>query len=180
MKNPWHDVNIDLNKKDKTFTGVIEIPKGSSNKYELDKESGLMRLDRVLSTSTHYPANYGFIPMTYCDDKDPLDILVLSQEPILPRTLVTVRPIGMLKMLDNNEQDDKIICVHAMDPDFNSYKKIKDLPPHKIKKLKSFFENYKLLEEKEVVVDKFFDEKKAWETVLKSVEMYKKHFKGKF
>ena len=176
--NPWHDVDINLDKKKRTLTGIVEISKGSKNKYELDKESGLLKLDRILSSSVHYPANYGFIPQTYCDDKDPLDILILAQEPILSMALVTIKPIGMLKMMDNNEEDDKIIAVHAHDPEYNSYSDISKLPKHKLTELKQFFEDYKRLEKKKVNINKFFGHEEAWDTVLRSIELYNKSFRG--
>ena len=152
--NIWHDINPDrINPTE--FMAVIEISKGSKKKYELDKESGLIVLDRILYTSTHYPANYGFIPRTYGDDKDPLDVLVLCSEPLEPLTLVKCYPIGVMKMLDNGMGDEKIIAIPANDPTYNSYTDIAELPQHIFEEIKHFFNVYKDLEGKETQVDEF-------------------------
>ncbi len=143
--NIWHNISIDRIKPEK-FTAVIEISKGGKNKYELDKETGLLRLDRVLHTSTHYPANYGLIPRTYADDKDPLDVLVLCQESIIPLTLVECKPIGVLEMTDGEAYDEKIIAVPVGDPSYNCYDSIFQLPKHIFDEVSNFFEVYKLLE----------------------------------
>ena len=131
--NIWHDINP-KRVTPEVFTAVVEIPKGGKNKYELDKETGLLRLDRVLYTATHYPANYGFIPRTYAEDHDPLDVLVLCQEEIVPLTLVECFPIGVLNMIDNDEQDEKIIAIPVKEPTLSGYKDISDLPAHLFKK----------------------------------------------
>ena len=175
----WHEINHELDEKTKTFLGIIEIPKGSSLKYELNKKYGLMKLDRMLSMPVEYPENYGFIPQTYCDDKDPLDILVLSEKSIASSTLVTVRPIGVMKMIDGGEHDDKLICVHANDPIYENCHDIKDLPKHLKERLRRFFECYKQFEEKEVVINKFYGQKEAWKILKNSIALYEKSFKGK-
>lgn len=141
--------------------GIIEIPKGVRAKYELDKESGLLRLDRVLYSSVYYPANYGFIPQTYGEDKDPLDILILSQAEVVPMCIVPARIIGVMRMLDSGEADDKIIAVAQGDPSVSHYKDISELPEHLIDETMSFFEDYKKLEDKTVVVEKIFDKETA-------------------
>ena len=143
--NIWHDIDKSRVTPER-FTAVIEISKGGKNKYELDKETGLLRLDRVLYTSTHYPANYGFIPRTLADDNDPLDVLVLCQEALIPMTLVECKPIGVLEMRDGNEADQKIIAVPIQDPSYNSYESIMQIPKHIFDELSNFFEVYKTLE----------------------------------
>lgn len=173
--NPWHDLKLG-DKVPELFPAVIEVPKGSKNKYELDKDSGLIRVDRVLFSSIHYPANYGFIPRSYCDDNDPLDVLVLGQEPVVPLTILMAKPIGVMKMRDNGEADDKVIAVHANDPEFNHYRSIHELPPHRVAELRNFFENYTALERKEVVVDHFLDAADAERTVAEAVELYRRRF----
>jgi len=143
--NIWHDMDpAEITPTD--FTAVIEIPKGSSCKYELDKKTGIIRLDRILYTATHYPANYGFIPRTYADDKDPLDVLVLCQESIIPLTLVECKPIGVLEMTDGEAYDEKIIAVPVQDPSYNCYDSILQLPQHIFNEVSNFFEVYKALE----------------------------------
>src|SRR4026209_1149525 len=145
MKHAWHEIPYGSGAPE-MVTAVIEIPKGSKNKYELDKDSGLLKVDRVLFSSVHYPANYGFIPQTYCDDQDPLDILGLGQEAVYPLTLMRAKPIGVMQMIDQDEEDDKIIAVHADDPEFAYYSDVHQLAKHKMKELQRFFEDYKLLE----------------------------------
>lgn len=169
--NPWHDLKLG-DKVPDLFPAVIEVPKGSKNKYELDKDSGLIRVDRVLFSSIHYPANYGFIPRTYCEDNDPLDVLVLGQEPVVPLTIMLARPIGVMKMRDDGEADDKIIAVHANDPEYSHYKSISELPPHRVAELRNFFENYTALEHKEVLVDHFLDASDAKKVVLDAIQHY--------
>lgn len=172
---PWHTIDIGPLEG---FLCVIEIPKGSKYKYELHKKSGLIMVDRVLHSAVHYPANYGFIPRTYCDDKDPLDILVLGQEPVYPGILMRARAIGVMTMIDDLEEDDKIIAIHFDDPEYNHYKDISELPPHKIKELERFFMDYKKLEKKEriIKIEKFSGKDIAEETIKKAVNFYKEAF----
>lgn len=173
--HPWHDVSPGENIPH-MVEALIEVPKGSKVKYELDKPSGLLRVDRILFSSVHYPANYGFIPRSYCEDKDPLDILVLGQDPVLPLSLMRARPIGVMKMLDQGEADDKIIAVHADDPEYSHYTSIDELPPHRIKEIRRFFEDYKILENKKVVVEKFFGAPEAHKIIEEAMEFYQKTF----
>lgn len=173
--NPWHDV--DLGEKIPTeFPAVIEVPKGSKNKYELDKATGLIRVDRVLYSSVQYPANYGFIPRTYCEDRDPLDVLVLGQEPVVPLSLLVARPIGLMKMRDQGEADDKIIAVHVHDPEYNHYRDVAELPPHRMMEVKRFFEDYKALENKSVVVDRVLGQSEAARIIHEAVKLYRETF----
>lgn len=175
--NIWHDINPErINPKD--FISVIEITKGGKNKYELDKETGLLRLDRVLYTATHYPANYGFIPRTYADDNDPLDVLVLCQENIDPMTLVECYPIGVITMIDSEQNDEKIIAVAKKDPFLNVYQDIKDLPNHISAEIMHFFEVYKQLEEKQTVVEKVLGREEAEKIIQKAIENYKEKFEN--
>ena len=152
--NPWHDIDP-RNAAPELLDCVIEIPRGGRLKYELDKNTGLLRLDRVLFSAVFYPANYGFIPRTYCDDKDPLDILVLGQEPVMPLCILTARPIGVMQMVDQDEEDDKIIAIHEHDPAYNHLRDISELPDHTLKELQRFFEDYKALELKHVRIERF-------------------------
>ncbi len=176
MNNPWHDVPTGK-RAPGVVNGIIEIPKGSRAKYELDKESGLLMLDRVLYSSVYYPANYGFIPRTYCDDKDPLDILVLSQIDIVPLCLVSAKVIGVMRMLDNGEADDKIIAVAEEDMSFNHLNDISEMPNHFIREMQNFFEDYKKLEHKTVVVEEFQNRELALQIVEKSIVDYNTMFK---
>jgi inorganic pyrophosphatase len=174
MANIWHDIdNRRITPED--FITVIEIPKGSKKKYELDKETGLIILDRVLYTSTHYPANYGFIPRTYADDSDPLDVLVLCQEILDPLTLVRCKPIGVIKMIDGDEVDEKIIAVPLNDPAMR-YEDLDQLPPHLSEEITHFFEVYKFLEGKKTAVEKAEPKETAIQIIKKSIEMYKRVF----
>lgn len=175
--NIWHDINPErINPKD--FISVIEITKGGKNKYELDKETGLLRLDRVLYTATHYPANYGFIPRTYADDNDPLDVLVLCQENVDPMTLVECYPIGVITMIDSEQNDEKIIAVAKKDPFLNVYKDIGDLPNHISAEIMHFFEVYKQLEEKQTVVEKVLGREEAEKIIQNAIENYKNKFEN--
>lgn len=173
MFNPWHHVSPGGNTPS-IVTGIIEIPSGSRAKYELDKESGLLKLDRVLYSSFYYPANYGFIPQSFCDDGDPLDILVLSQIDFNPLCLVNAKVIGVMRMVDQGEADDKIIAVAADDVSVNYIADIAELPPHFTKELRHFFEEYKTLERKKVLVEEFQGRKTAETIILQSFEDYKK------
>jgi inorganic pyrophosphatase len=174
--NPWHDVSYG-EQSPSIVQCIIEIPSGSKAKYELDKESGLLRLDRVLFSSVHYPANYGFIPRTYCGDKDPLDVLVISQVEVVPFCIVNAKVIGVMRMLDGGESDDKIIAVAADDISVNHYNDITDLPPHTILEVQRFFEDYKKLEKKKVVVEDFLGREEAYRIVRESIELYNETFK---
>lgn len=169
--NIWHDIDPKMITPS-DFTAVIEISKASNCKYELDKATGMLRLDRVLYTATHYPANYGFIPRTYADDGDPLDVLVLCSEQIIPMTLVQVYPIGAMRMIDGGKIDDKIIAVPSSDPTYQSYKSIDELPPHIFAEIKHFFTVYKQLEHKQTAVKEFFSAKEAQQMVADAMESY--------
>ncbi len=176
--NIWHDIEEDRVKKD-DFVGVVEIPKGCNNKYELDKKTGLLKLDRILYTATHYPANYGFIPRTYAGDNDPLDVLILCQEAIYPLTLVECYPIGALRMIDNNEEDEKIIAIAKHDPFLNTYKDISEIPAQVSEEIKHFFEVYKQLEGKQTTVDKIMGREEAEQIIEKCMQNYKEKFLNK-
>ena len=169
--HPWHDVDLGKDVP-KLIPVVIEVPMGSKIKYELDKKSGLIKIDRILFSSVHYPANYGFIPRTYCEDHDPLDVLVLGQLPVAPLAIMTAKPIGVMKMKDQNEADDKIIAVHANDPEYCHYDSINQLPPHRLLEVKRFFEDYKSLEQKSVVVDRFLGPIDAGQIIEAAVRCY--------
>jgi inorganic pyrophosphatase len=172
--HPWHDVDLGDRAPD-IVPVIVEVPKGSKTKYELDKKSGLIRVDRILFSSVHYPANYGFIPQTYCDDHDPLDALVLGQEAVVPLAIMMAKPIGVMKMRDQNEEDDKIIAVHADDPEYMHYNSIGDLPPHRMEEVKRFFLDYKVLEKKSVIVEEFLDRHEALDVLRKAIDFYKKN-----
>lgn len=169
--NIWHDISRSRIKKD-DFYAVIEISKGSKLKYELDKETGVLVLDRILYTSTHYPANYGFIPRTLADDGDPMDVLVLSSEELLPMSLVRCYPIGVIIMNDNGSTDEKIIAIPYSDPTYNSYKSIKELPVHIFQEMEHFFRVYKELENKMTSVSEAYDVDEATKILQKSIDDY--------
>ncbi|WP_206155982.1 inorganic diphosphatase [Chitinophaga fulva] len=176
MTNPWHSVSPG-SQVPHIVNAIIEIPKGCRAKYELDKESGLLKLDRVLYSSVYYPANYGFIPQSYCDDHDPLDILVLSQVECVPMCIVEAKVIGVMQMVDGGEADDKIIAVAANDMSVNHINDISELPPHFIDEMRHFFEEYKRLEKKSVIVEEFQNKEKAEQIINQSFEDYRKIFK---
>ncbi len=175
MFNPWHAVSPG-DQVPELVNAIIEIPKNTRAKYELDKDSGLLKMDRVIYSSMYYPANYGFIPQTYCDDKDPLDILVLSQIAIVPMCLVEAKVIGVMRMLDQGELDDKIIAVAKNDKAVNHIDTIEELPEHFFNELRNFFEDYKKLEAKEVKVEKFQDKATAQEILQQSISDYQEKF----
>ena len=169
--NIWHDINKERIKKD-DFIGVVEISKGGDVTYELDKETAMLRLDRVLYTATHYPTNYGFIPRTYAEDNDPLDVLILCNEQIIPLTLVECYPIGVLIMNDNGEEDEKIIAISKKDPYLNEYLDISSLPRHISDEIKHFFEVYKQLEGKTTTVDRMLGREDAEKIIEKCMNAY--------
>jgi inorganic pyrophosphatase len=171
MTHPWHDIACD-EPIDESFTAFIEIPKGSKVKYELEKESGLLKVDRILFSAVHYPANYGFIPRTYCDDGDPLDVLVLCQEPVVPFCTMRARAIGLMQMRDDKGLDDKVIAVHMDDPAYCHYTHIREVPQHTLLELRRFFEDYKTLEKKMVEVDELLGPYEAAKAIRAGLEMY--------
>jgi inorganic pyrophosphatase len=171
MAHPWHDVTPG-ERLPAEFLAVIEIPIGSKVKYELDKPTGLIRVDRILYSAVHYPANYGFIPQTLAEDDDPLDVLVLCQEELTPLTLVEARAIGLMIMLDSGKRDHKILAVAVHDPEYNSYHEAADLPPHRLALLRRFFQDYKVLEGKSVEVDEFQPAKAALPIIQDALERY--------
>lgn len=171
MSNIWHDISPSRIKEN-DFIAVIEIEKGSKNKYELDKETGHIILDRILHTSTHYPANYGLIPRTFADDGDPLDVLVVCSENIHPTSLVRCYPIGVIKMLDGGKMDEKIIAIPFSDPNYNCYKSITDLPKHIFEEMRHFFKVYKNLEGKDTVVDAEEGPEEAKKIIRKCIDNY--------
>ena len=178
MRNIWHDIDPRCITPE-SFTAVIEIPKGSKKKYELDKHTGLIRLDRILYTSTHYPANYGFIPRTYADDGDPLDVLVLCTEILDPLVEVECYPIGVIRMIDSDEVDDKIIAIPFEDPSWNSYQDIGELPPHYSNEISHFYEVYKGLEHKHTATSDVLDRTRAADVIRDCMRRYEVHFCGR-
>jgi inorganic pyrophosphatase len=172
--HPWHDPEVDAAAIAVAFPVIIEIPKGSTNKYELDKDTGLLRLDRVLFSAVHYPADYGFIPRTYCDDGDPLDVLVLGSEPVYPLTIVEARAIGVMRMRDEKGGDDKIVAVSVRDPAYAEYSHKDQLPGHVLRQVQRFFEDYKTLENKRVVIEDFLGPADAVTIVKGALELYRR------
>lgn len=178
MMNPWHDIQAGKDAPE-LVNAIIEIPKKSRTKYEICKETGLLKLDRVLYPSAYYPSNYGFIPQTFCGDGDPLDILILMDEPLEPRCILTARVIGVVNMVDSGEPDDKILAVAHKDITHAHIKDINDVPPHLLKEIQNFFETYKILENKNVVINGIFDRKRAYEIIQDSIQLYQETFKVK-
>ena len=175
MSNIWHDISPKrINSDD--FICVVEISKGSKKKYELDKETGFLMLDRILYTSTHYPANYGFIPRNYGDDNDPLDVLLLCSERLQPLTLVRAYPIGVISMIDNGRNDEKIIAIPFNDPNYNQYTEIDQLPKHVFEEMGHFFTVYKNLEHKETAVNEVSDKEAAKKIISAAIDNYIEHF----
>lgn len=174
MSHPWHDLPNNPDTCHEAFNVVIEIPKGSRVKYELDKPTGLLRVDRILYSSVHYPANYGFLPRSFCGDGDPLDVLVLGNEPVVPGCIMSARAIGVLQMSDEGQEDDKVIAIHVTDPAFNEFTDLNQLPKHTYLEIRRFFEEYKVLEEKEVEVKDVYGAEKAIEIVRNSFKLYRK------
>ena len=173
--HPWHNVHFG-SAAPEVVTAVIEIPAGSKGKFEIDKQNGMIKLDRVLFSSVIYPANYGFIPKTYCGDRDPLDILVFCSIELPPLSLVDARVIGVMRMVDQGDADDKIIAVANNDMSFQHINDISEMPKHTINQLRRFFEDYKILEKKEVVIDSFLPKSDACGIILESIDLYKKTF----
>src|SRR5262245_35198168 len=174
MTHPWHDVTPGEQLPGQ-FVVVVEIPAGSKVKYELDKETGLLKLDRVLYSAVHYPANYGFIPQTYAEDDDPLDVLVLCQEPVAPLTLVNARAIGLMTMLDSGKKDHKVLAVALDDPEYNDFREASELPGHRLTMLRRFFQDYKTLEGKAVEVDEFQPMDTALPVIEAALARYSEH-----
>ena len=173
MAHPWHDLPNNPDTAHEAFNVVIEIPRGSKVKYELDKPTGMLRVDRVLYSAVHYPANCGFIPRSYCEDGDPLDVLVLGNEPVYPLSIMVARPIGVMRMKDEGKGDDKIISVHAHDPAFTEINEIDQLPNHIAIEIKRFFLDYKTLENKAVVVDELGGRDQAIEIIRDAYKLYR-------
>jgi inorganic pyrophosphatase len=173
--HPWHELPTFAAPSDSLFHVVIEVPKHGRVKYELDKMSGLLRVDRILFSSVVYPQNYGFIPGTYCEDHDPLDALVLSSEPVQPLSIVRARAIGLLRLSDQSERDDKVIAIHADDPTYAGYTEMGQLPEHLFRQIHRFFQDYKTLEGKEVVVEEYCDPTVAREVLDAAIELYRRH-----
>jgi inorganic pyrophosphatase len=172
MPHPWHDISPDISLP-REFMAVIEIPMGSNVKYELDKTTGLLRLDRVLYSAVYYPANYGLVPQTLADDDDPLDVLVLRQESVAPLTLVAARAIGLMTMIDAGRKNHKILAVASGDPEYQSVNEYRDLPAHRVTMLRRFFQDYKTLERKEVEVEHFRESSAALEVIEESLALYR-------
>lgn len=173
MSHPWHDLPNNPETADRQLNVVIEIPKGSKVKYELDKVTGMLRVDRMLYSSVHYPANYGFIPRTYCQDGDPLDVLVLGTESVYPLSILYARPIGVMHMLDQGEEDDKIVAVHCDDPAYAEITDVSHLPRHTFAQIERFFQDYKILEEKTVKVERVQGAEEAIANVRAAMALYR-------
>lgn len=174
MPHAWHDIPTGDDAPN-TLNALIEISAGSKVKYELDKPTGLLRVDRVLYSSVIYPANYGFLPQTYGDDNDPLDVLVLMQEAVIPLSIVRARPIGLMNMLDQGQADEKIISVNLDDPTFNGYHHIDQLPEHRLRELRRFFQDYKILEDKDVQVQDFLGPDQAKQIIERAMKRYQEY-----
>ena len=172
MVHAWHDLPNPEHDIERGFNVVIEIPKGSKVKYELDKPSGMLRVDRVLYSSVHYPANYGFLPRSYCDDNDPLDVLVLGNEPVYPLSIMRARAIGVMRMEDEGKEDDKIIAVHVHDPAFAEYRDLPEIPRHTWREIQRFFEDYKSLEQKNVRVEEMLGADHANAVIRTALRLY--------
>jgi len=173
MAHPWHDIPLPLGDDLDVFPVVIEVPQGSKTKYELDKRTGLLRVDRVLYSAVHYPANYGFVPRTYAEDDDPIDVLVLGQDPVVPLAIVEARAIGGFRMRDEHGEDVKIIAVHVNDPAVSEYRDIAELPKHVVTEMMRFFEDYKVLEGKKVEVGAQISVAQAGEALRAAAERYR-------
>lgn len=181
MVHPWHDLPNPIAEAKTGFNVVIEIPKGSQVKYELDKPSGMLKVDRVLYSAVHYPANYGFLPRSFCGDGDPLDVLVLGNSPVQPLSMMRARAIGVMRMLDEGQQDDKVIAVHLHDPAFAEYEDIAGLPKHTMVEIRRFFQDYKTLEHKDVQIEEPAGHEEALRIVIEAFELYQKeenHLRG--
>jgi len=178
MIKHWHDIKLG-DKIPKEINVLIEIPKGSSTKYEIDKEHGLLFLDRFLHSAVHYPGDYGFIPQTLGGDGDALDILVYTNGAVLPQTIANMRPIGVMRMIDQGERDDKVLGVYVTEPECDELQDIKDLPKHAIKVYKEFFETYKNLENKKTKVVGFLTKKEAHKMIIEGIRDYEKKFQRK-
>src|SRR5690606_21708743 len=172
--HPWHDLPNNPDHAERYFNVVIEIPRGSKVKYELDKPTGLLRVDRILYSAVVYPCNYGFVPRTYCEDGDPLDVLVLGQEPVVPMTIMQVRAIGVMHMRDEGKEDDKVVAVHVHDPAVADSHDISELPQHTMLEIMRFFKDYKTLENKQVEVERPAGAKEALKTVLDAFTLYRR------
>lgn len=175
VKSPWHDISSGDDVPE-IVNAIVEISKDSQAKYEVDKKYGLLILDRFLYSAVQYPGDYGFIPQTLWEDGDPLDIMILTGRPVIPMTLVKARVIGVLRMVDSGESDNKLLAVYDCDPRFKEFQDIKDVPKHTISELKHFFETYKQLQGKKCKVLEILDKKAAYKDIKKAQEMYKKKY----